>query len=151
MTGPEWLLSGPGERTSSERAGDIKIVARLRHYGTRRDYFHACVALAALTMVVEHLEEGRSPEAAEWLGRAADALENIDRPVPCRASCATLADLLAECTDETKRAAFALTKKRYPAWRPTNLAGLLEVLAVVCLEDLMLMDAGQWVSQGGEG
>ena len=64
VTGPEWLLNGPGERTPGERAMDIKIVARLRHYGVRRDYFHACVALAALTMVVEHLEEGRSPEAA---------------------------------------------------------------------------------------
>jgi len=150
VTGPEWLLNGPGERTPGERARDIKIVARLRHYGVRRDYFHACVALAALTMVVEHLEEGRSVEASEWLGRAVDALENIDRPMPCRASCATLADLLAECTDETKRAAFALTKKRFPAWRPKALPELLEVLAVVCLEELMLMNAGQWVSQGGE-
>lgn len=150
MTGPDYLLNGPGERTPGERAGDIKIVKRLRHFSVRRDYFHACVALAALTMVVEHLEEGRSLEAAEWLGRAVDALENIDRPVPCRASCTTLADLLAECTDETKRAAFALTKKRFPAWRPKALPELLEVVAVACLEELMLAKANEWVSEGTE-
>ena len=63
MTGPEWLLNGPGERTPGERAMDIKIVARLRHYGVP-ETTSTRAWRSALTMVVEHLEEGRSPEAA---------------------------------------------------------------------------------------
>ena len=45
----------------------------------------------------------------------------------------------------------ALTKKRFPDWRPKALLELLEVAAVVCLEELMGVKANEWVSEGGAG
>jgi len=124
---------------------------QLRYLEAKRDYFHACRALTALTNVVTHLYDRETEPARAALQRAIGALESVQRPIGCLPSCETLAALLSECTTETKRAAFALTRKRYPAWRPKCLEDLLEVAAVVCLEELMGVDAGEWMNEGGEG
>ena len=124
---------------------------QLRYLESKRDYFHACRALTALTTVVNRLHDREPGPAAVTLQRAIGALESVQRDIGCLPSCETLAALLAECTDETKRAAYALTRKRYPGFRPKCLEDLLEVAAVVCLEELMGVNAGAWVNEGGEG
>lgn len=124
---------------------------QLRYLEAKRDYFHACRALTALTNVVTHLYDRETGPATAALHRAIGSLESVQRDVKCLPSCETLAALLAECTDETKRAAYALTRKRYPAFRPKCLEDLLEVAAVVCLEEFMGVDTGEWMNEGGEG
>lgn len=123
---------------------------QLRYLDAKRDYFHACRALTALTNVVTHMYDRETGPATVSLHRAIGALESVQRDVGCLPSCETLAALLAECTDETKRAAYALTRKRYPTFRPKCLDDLLEVAAVVCLEELMGVNAGAWVNEGNE-
>lgn len=153
MTGPEWLLNGPGERTPGERARDRKLVARLRYLEARRDYYRAGHALSCLTATMVSLDQDDRGAALTELRKAVEILETIDRPnLTCLPACQALENLLlADAAgldgDGELEALAAVVQEHFPEFVPGTLESLLAAGAVVCVEQCAKADARAWVTE----
>lgn len=153
VTGPDYLLHGPGERTPGERERDRKLVARLRYLDARRDYYRASLALSALTTAMVSLDQGDRDVPLRELRKAIEILETIDRPsLTCLPACQALENLLlADAAgldgDGELEGMAAIVGEHFPEFVPGTLESLLAVGAVVCVEQCASADAGAWVAE----
>lgn len=152
MTGPDYLLHGPGERTPGERERDRKLVRRLRYLQARRDYYRAGHALERLCAVTTAIEHDRTA-ALTALQEAITILETLDRPdMRCLPACQALESLLvaALAGDDGEAELVSVSEmaaRHFPRFVPETLDGLLSVGAVVCLEQCMSADPNAWVAE----
>lgn len=153
MTGPDYLLNGPGERTPGERACDRKLVSRLRYLEARRDYYQVGQALSFLTAAMVSLDQEDRADALTELRKAVEILETIDRPsLACLPACQALENLLlADAAgldgDGELEAMAAIVGGHFPEFVPGTLEGLLAAGAVVCVERCAKADARAWVTE----